>query len=101
MEGILNSEWYKDLFKLAVQLYGDAIAAYYFDLPFEETIKRHKTRVKSNEFGEAEMRCWWIEKDYASVLKEEKITSIESKEFIVGKFYKRVTAMVIKMLYLL
>lgn len=31
LEGIMNSTCYKHLFELAVQLYGDAIAAYYFD----------------------------------------------------------------------
>ena len=68
LEGIMVAEWYAPLFELAVQLYGSNIYAYYFDIPFEETVKRHKTRPKSNEFGEKEMRSWWVEKDYAPCL---------------------------------
>ncbi|MDO5382078.1 MAG: hypothetical protein Q4F06_05070 [Eubacteriales bacterium] len=36
----------------AVKLYGEHIYAYYFDIPFEETVRRHQTRAKSGEFGE-------------------------------------------------
>ena len=32
LEGILNAEWYRALFELAVALYGKNIYAYYFDL---------------------------------------------------------------------
>ena len=39
LEGIMYADWYKPLFELAVQLYGTDIFAYYFDLPFEETLK--------------------------------------------------------------
>ena len=35
LEGILNAEWYRALFELAVALYGKNIYAYYFDIPFE------------------------------------------------------------------
>lgn len=51
LEGILNAEWYEPLFKEAQHLFGDAIYAYYFDIPFEETILRHKQRHISS-FGE-------------------------------------------------
>ena len=34
LEGILNAEWYRALFELAVALYGKNIYAYYFDIPF-------------------------------------------------------------------
>lgn len=41
LEGILNSKWYKPLFDKAMELYGNDIYAYYYDLPFEETLRRH------------------------------------------------------------
>ncbi|WP_209305059.1 MULTISPECIES: hypothetical protein [unclassified Granulicatella] len=53
------------LFELARQLYPLYIYAYYFDLPFNETLKRHETREKAKEFGVEVLKCWWIEKDYA------------------------------------
>jgi len=51
------------------------VYAYYFDLPFEETLKRHQTKPNCNEFGEEAMRRWWREKDFSDVLREKTITS--------------------------
>lgn len=75
LEGIMYSDWYKPLFELAVKLYGKNVYSYYFDLPFEETLKRHKSKLNCNDFGEKEMRRWWREKDFSDVLHEKIITS--------------------------
>ena len=76
LEGILRADWYRPLFQLAVQLYGEKnIAAYYFDLPFVETVKRHQTKPNRDEFGEEDMRRWWKEKDYIKIIDEIKFTS--------------------------
>ena len=83
LEGILCAKWYKPLFELAVQLYGTEIYAYYFDLPFEETLKRHQTKPNSHEFGEEAMRRWWLEKDFLDVLNESSITAEKDRENIV------------------
>lgn len=92
LEGILNSEWYFRLFELAVDLYDKNVYAYYFDLPFEETLKRHRTKPNCNEFGKEEMRRWWKEKDYVSILNEVNITADEEKESIVRKIYRTVVS---------
>lgn len=91
LEGIMYSDWYKPLFELAVQLYGTEIYAYYFDLPFEETLKRHQTRAKCQEFGEEAMRRWWREKDFSDVLKEVRITSEKDMESVVEDIYNAVS----------
>ncbi|MBR5040938.1 MAG: kinase [Clostridiales bacterium] len=83
LEGIMVADWYRPLFELAVSLYGEDVYAYYFDLPFEETVKRHKTRTKAGSFGEEAMKEWWVEKDYSDVLNESKIPEELSKENIV------------------
>lgn len=83
LEGIMVADWYRPLFELAVSLYGEDVYAYYFDLPFEETVKRHKTRSKAGSFGEEAMKEWWVEKDYSDVLNESKIPEELSKENIV------------------
>ena len=83
LEGIMVADWYRPLFELAVSLYGEDVYAYYFDLPFEETVKRHKTRSKAGSFGEEAMREWWVEKDYSDVLNESMIPEELSKENIV------------------
>lgn len=73
MEGILNSTWYKELFDRIVELYGKNAMGYYYDISFEETLRRHKKRPKSQEFGETEMRRWWNEKDHLEQIEEKMI----------------------------
>lgn len=92
MEGIFIADWYRELFEAAIKLYGSDIYAYYFDIPFEETVRRHQTRDKSNEFGADEMREWWKEKDYLDLIKEVAITEDMSKDRIVNDIYSRVCA---------
>lgn len=84
LEGIMYADWYKPLFDMAVQLYGSNIYAYYFDLPFEETVKRHHTKPNCYEFGEKSMRIWWREKDYSDVLQEVCITAEKDIERTVN-----------------
>ena len=87
LEGIMYDEWYRSLFELANELYGSNVYSYYFDIPFEETIRRHQTRSKSQEFGEEHMRQWWREKDFSSVLEEEIISCEMDAECIIEKIY--------------
>ena len=84
IEGITRSDWYSPLFKRAKELYKDDLYAYYFDIPFEETLRRHATRDKCGEFGEKEMREWWNDKDYLPYLPEKTITQDMSAEDIVN-----------------
>ena len=87
LEGIMYDEWYSPLFNVANELYGANVYSYYFDIPFEETVRRHQTRSKSQEFGEEHMRGWWREKDFSSVLKEQLITCEMDANSIVEKVY--------------
>ena len=71
LEGILNSEVYGDLFRCVQAEYApENIHAYYYDIPFGETLRRRKTRPAWLEFGEEDMRRWWKEKDYIGFLPE-------------------------------
>ena len=54
LEGIMYAEWYRPVFELAIRLY-EKVDAYYFDLPFEETLRRHQTKPNCKEFGEVEI----------------------------------------------
>ena len=87
LEGIMYADWYQSLFQLAVQLYDTRVYAYYFDLPFEETLKRHQTKPNRSDFGEEEMRRWWREKDFSNILNEVCITFDKDKESIVNEIY--------------
>lgn len=75
LEGILDAEQYLPLFQTAIAEYGREIYAFYYDLPFEETLRRHSTKPNRAEFGEGAMRRWWKEKDYADILAERTITT--------------------------
>lgn len=73
LEGILHADWYRELFETIVSEYGSGIYAYYYDLPFEETLRRHQTKPNCNDFGEEDMRRWWREKDYIEFIEEKRI----------------------------
>lgn len=86
LEGILRADWYRPLFTLAGQLYPvEKIRAYYLDLSFEETVRRHQTRPKCQEFGREEMRRWWREKDFSDVLQEVRIGAAMDLEQIAAE----------------
>lgn len=84
MDGIYKKSKYDDLLRLAKELYADEIYAYYFDLPFEETLKRHQTRWKRDRFGEDEMKRWWSDRDFIGFISEKIITKELSKDEIVN-----------------
>lgn len=50
------------------------IFAFYYDLPFEETLRRHATKPNRGDFGEQDMRRWWKEKDFIDIIPEKIIT---------------------------
>ena len=85
LEGILYADWYRPLFELARRLYGEQIYAWYFDLPFEETLCRHRTKPNCNEFGAEAMKGWWRDKDFSDVLDEKVITAEAGPEDIVSE----------------
>lgn len=91
LEGILDSEVYESLFEAAVKEYGADIFAFYYDLPFEETLRRHATKPNRAEFGEQDMRRWWKEKDYTNVIPEKTITGDMSISDTVDMIYNAVT----------
>lgn len=80
LEGILNSKWYRPVFDEAVRIFGADIHAYYYDLDFEETLRRHQTRDKKSEFGENEMRGWFMQRDFIGIIPEKIITEDLSLE---------------------
>ncbi len=91
LEGIMYADWYKPLFELSIKLYGSEIYAFYFDLSFEETLKRHQTKSNCHEFGEEAMRRWWREKDFSDVLNEAPITAERDIDDIVRDIYNMVS----------
>lgn len=91
LEGILNAEWYMPLFESAIKLFENRIFAYYYDIPFEETLKRHITKEKKFEFGEAEMLRWWNEKDFIRIIPEHVFTQEISLEDAVNTIISNIS----------
>jgi predicted kinase len=90
LEGILSSEKYgPTLLKLNHDFGEKNCKFFYYDVSFEETLKRHKTKPNSHEFGEKDMREWWIENDRLNLSNEfiinEEMNHLDSIEFIKSK----------------
>lgn len=75
LEGILYSDWYLSLFQVALEVFGENVFAYYYDISFDETLQRHQTKPNKNDFGEEAMRRWWRENDYIGIIKEKILLS--------------------------
>ncbi|WP_438466192.1 zeta toxin family protein [Streptococcus pluranimalium] len=81
LEGILRSDWYQPVWQKILELYSlEHIYAYYYDLPFDETIKRHSSREKAKEFGQDALKRWWVDKDYLTEIPETRLTKDLSLE---------------------
>ena len=59
IEGIFARKNYQRLFDELVKLHNKQNYFFYFDIPFEETLRRHALKPESSEYGEKEMREWW------------------------------------------
>ena len=90
LEGILYSDYYLALFDSILSEYKDNIHAYYFDIPFDETLIRHKTKLNSNEFGEEEMKRWWNDKNFIQSISEKTISSDMKIDTIVNLIIEQV-----------
>ena len=90
LEGILNARRYQAVIETALSAFGTQIFAYYYDLPFAETLRRHETKPNHMDFGEADMRAWWVEKDYLSTIPETILTAELSLEDAVDLIYHAV-----------
>lgn len=83
VEGILYKKFYGKMLQDLIQFYEGKAYCYYFDLSFKETVKRHNSRVKKDEFGEESLRKWWIPNDYLGVENEMKLTDTLSQSDIL------------------
>lgn len=59
LDGILSAEGYRDLFATLFAAHPHNNYLFYFDISFEETVRRHAGRPKSGLFSEGDMRTWY------------------------------------------
>lgn len=80
VEGILSSKRYGIMMRELMSMIDESYI-FYIDIPFDETLRRHKTKPNAHEFGEKEMREWYREKDVLGVEDEivfnEKFNQVE------------------------
>jgi adenylylsulfate kinase-like enzyme len=85
VEGILHPDRYGDMLRRLVRDHEGRSFAYFWDVPFEETLRRHATKPKAAEFGEEEMRDWWYGPAYVEGLDEATIGIEETLGDAVGR----------------
>jgi predicted kinase len=64
VEGILNRDHYGAMLLQLGNDHRGKTSYFYFDVSFEETLRRHQSKPQATEYGEAEMRSWYRPQDY-------------------------------------
>lgn len=63
LEGILSTKGYRDVFATLFREPPHNNHLFYFDVSFEETVRRHSGRAKAALFTAADMRTWYRPRD--------------------------------------
>jgi predicted kinase len=67
LEGILARGRYGAMLTELCRAHRGRTTVFYLDIPWEETLRRHATRPQAAEFGEAEMRGWYVPRDLLGI----------------------------------
>lgn len=70
VEGILRDDIYGDMLRRLVADHLGITRCYRYEIPFQETLDRHRTKPNATDFGEREMRRWWREDDRLTGVEE-------------------------------
>ena len=63
VEGILYADHYGPMLDALIADHAGRSSAYYLDVPWAETLRRHATKPQAAEYGESQMRGWYRERD--------------------------------------
>ena len=63
VEGILRADHYATMLSALIDDHQGRTCCYYFDVPFDETLRRHTRKPQASEYGAVEMRDWYRELD--------------------------------------
>ncbi|WP_328611619.1 kinase [Amycolatopsis sp. NBC_00345] len=63
VEGILPAARYGPMLHRLIAEHGGPVVVCFFEVPFEETVRRHGTRQQAAEFTAADMRGWYLPDD--------------------------------------
>lgn len=84
LEGILSKNKYGTMLQKLINDFDGDKSVYYFDIPFEETVRRHASKLESHEFGKRQLAEWWQDKDYLEVDNEHIVDQSMTPEQIVN-----------------
>lgn len=84
LEGIFNTNKYGAMLRQLVADFDGNVQAYYFNIPFEEALRRHKAKPNAHDFGETELRKWWKDQDRLGVKGERDIDETLSQADVVA-----------------
>ncbi|MGM9956984.1 MAG: kinase [Peribacillus sp.] len=87
LEGILHKDLYGDMLHHLIRFYNEKVLVCYFDLSFEETVKRHNSRSKKMEFGEESLLAWWKPNDYLGIKNEMIWTNETSQDDVLNQVF--------------
>ncbi|MGX7024220.1 AAA family ATPase [Vagococcus hydrophili] len=68
IEGILANNKYGEMLRNSLNK-ADEVYAYYYDLSYEETTKRHDTK-KETDFNHSQMKDWFVPHDFIGIENE-------------------------------
>ena len=93
LEGILSNKKYGAMLHRLLDDFQGEKLIYYFDISFEETVRRHATKPNAHEFGESEMRQWWKDHDILDVPGERLLGDHLSQTEIIDMICRDVAAL--------
>ena len=85
VEGFYETDIYGQMLERLKKLFAPQVFAYYYVLSFEETVRRHQTRAKQEEFTLADMKRWWKDRDFLGWEEESFFTDEDSLEAAFDK----------------
>jgi hypothetical protein len=89
VEGIFGAERYGEMLRRLVADHEGLTKLYYFDVPLEETQRRHRSK-PSMSVGPEKLREWYHPRDLLDFIDESIITADETKEQIVSRLMNEV-----------
>ena len=85
VEGIFTASHYGAMLTVLIGDHGDRSFAYFLDVPFDETLRRHATKAGTLNYGEAEMRQWYRGHDLLPAGIEQVIPAASALEITVTR----------------
>jgi predicted kinase len=74
LEGILARARYGSVMSCLFRAHRGRAAVFYFDVTWEETLRRHADRPQATEFSADDMKKWWLPRDLLGVAGERVIS---------------------------